>query len=297
MVAVGGAVALAVSSAPPSLAGQLTLLAIGSAVIGLPHGAVDHDVAARARSLTGVPFYVAYLGLVLVVGLTWWLAPQVAFLGFLAASAWHFGEGDLRHLAPVRTLGRVTRGLLVVGVLFSAQPDAVATLLGPSLAGLMPPAAWSGPIAASLLSLHIAVLLATPGIPFGRRSRAVADAVVVTLWLWCAPPILAFTGYFCLWHSLAHVRTLTREGIVQQLFPRALPLTLAASIGLVVGLQVLFRTVPEGAVASALLPAIAALAMPHMVLVELWRHRAASGLLVESAPGSGGTAGTWVGTD
>ena len=93
------------------------------------------------------------------------------------------------------------------------------------------------------------------------------------------------------------MRTLTREGIVQQLFPRALPLTLAASIGLVVGLQVLFRTVPEGAVASALLPAIAALAMPHMVLVELWRHRAASGLLVESAPGSGGTAGTWVGTD
>jgi len=283
LVAVGGAVALAVSSAPPSLAGQLVLLAAGSAVVGLPHGAVDHDVSARAGSLTGPAFYGAYIAAVAAVGLAWWLAPPVMFLTFLVASAWHFGEGDLRHLPGAGTLARATRGLLVIGVLFSAQPDAVSGLLGPTLAALMPPPAWSGPLAASLLSLHTAVLLANPGLPFRRRVGASADALVVTLWLWNAPPILAFAGYFCLWHSLAHVRTLTREGVVQQLFPRALPLTLAAAVGMGLGLLILFRNVPEGAIASALLPAIAALATPHMVLVELWRRRAASRLIARAA--------------
>jgi len=278
LVAVGGAVALAVSSAPPSLAGQLTLLTMGSAVVGLPHGAIDHDVAARAGSVTGPSFYAAYLATVAAVGVAWWLSPSVMFLAFLVASAWHFGEGDLRHLPAAGTRARATRGVLVVGVLFCARPDAVAGLLGPELAALMPPPAWTGPIAASLLALHIAMLLVTSGIRRRRRVGAAADALGVTLWLWNAPPILAFAGYFCLWHSLAHVRTLTREGIGSQLFPRALPLTLAASVGLALGLYVLLRSVPEGAVASALLPVIAALATPHMVLVEVWRRRMGSGL-------------------
>ncbi|MEC7947275.1 MAG: Brp/Blh family beta-carotene 15,15'-dioxygenase [Myxococcota bacterium] len=279
------AVSFAVAQATPTQGAQLVVLAVALVVLGLPHGALDDRVSARIFRVRGILFYVAYLAPVVATGLAWWVAPQASFLAFLAASAWHFGEGDLRELGPGpgATAARLTRGALIVGVLFTAQPAQVAELLGPSLSAEAPPAHASVTIALSLLAVHAAALIAARGDRLST-TRAVVDAAAVTLWLSLAPPLLAFAGYFACWHSRAHVETLYREGFGRAFWVRSLRLTVAAAVGGAVVLACVHRFAPQVAIAEALLPVIAALAAPHMALVEAWRRRARSGLWAHGGP-------------
>jgi len=272
-------VSIVVALATPTQSAQLVALAFAVVVLGLPHGALDDQISDRVFRVRGAGFYAAYLAPVVGTGMIWWAAPQFSFLAFLAASAWHFGEGDLRGFAPSRGMNaaRLTRGTLVVGVLFTARPAEVAELLGPVLSAGAPPAHAAPTIALSLLAIHAATLLAVGG---GGRStnRALLDAAAVTVWLSFAPPLLAFAGYFACWHSRAHVETLYREGFGRSFWGRSLRLTLAAAAGGTVVLASVHHFAGEVAVAEALLPVIAALATPHMALVEAWRRRARSGL-------------------
>lgn len=268
------AVGVAVVLVPPSLAAQLLLLGIGGTVVGLPHGALDEEVATRRLGMGVAAFYGTYLLTIAAMAGLWFMRPELAFLAFLAASAWHFGEGDLRDLGDSggRALPRITRGTLVVGTLFSAQPGAVAELLGPELSRVV----LSGPTAAcapiTLAAVHLAAMWSLPGVALRRRWVESFDAVAVMAWLSLAPPVLAFAGYFCVWHSRAHLVTLFERGFRDGFVRRALPLTLASGAGLgaaIVGLQVV---APQLAVAEFLLPVIAALATPHLLLVEAWRR-------------------------
>lgn len=260
----------AIGAPPESL--QLVLLALAGLTVGLPHGAVDHHVADRL-GVRGLAFYGPYLAIAAGVGLAWWGFPALSFGGFLLLSAWHFGEGDLRHLALERldTAVRWTRGLLVVGTLFLAQPSAVADLLGPGLAATVPSV---DPVWAILwlLGAHAVVLAVALESQPRAFEAALLDAAVVTAWLAVAPPLLAFAGYFGVWHSLAHIRTLRLEAVGRPLWWSALPLTVAAAVGGGAGLAAVHLADPTAPVAAVVLPVVAALATPHVVWVERWRQ-------------------------
>ena len=117
---------------PPSLAWQLIALIVAMTTTGLSHGAVDHLVASKCFQVRGVWFYLPYLAVSAATALVWVVSPPVALALFLAISVWHFGEGDLRDHAPDlehRAVASLTRGLIVVGVLFTAWPVEVAGLL------------------------------------------------------------------------------------------------------------------------------------------------------------------------
>jgi beta-carotene 15,15'-dioxygenase len=242
--------------------------------LGLPHGALDHRVGSQELGWSWWFFHGAYVATGLLVAVAWFLWPPLAAVAFLGLSAWHFGEADVRAL-DVRRGWRppliLARGALVVGLLASAWPSEVAALLGPwALLPAQTPRTLAAPI--SLWALNASLLVvAHRGSP-ARLAQAFLDAAAVAAWLWAAEPLLAFAGYFTVWHSFDHLRLL---GERLRLRPSALaaaviPYTVLAAAG---GAAIAAIGLGVGAAtsAAAALGAIAAVATPHLVLVELWR--------------------------
>ena len=61
---------------------------------GIPHGAIDHVLFFKKRSMTKLKFYILYIGLIVLFVLFWWKFPLISFLFFLILSAFHFGESQ-----------------------------------------------------------------------------------------------------------------------------------------------------------------------------------------------------------
>ncbi|QAU13192.1 Brp-like protein [Halorubrum sp. BOL3-1] len=112
--------------------------ALGTLVVGMAHGAVDHLVPLRAapdvslrRSLAVVSVVYAVLGGAVVAA--FFAAPGAAFVGFVALTWLHWGQGDVATLAVAgvdhlptsaeRWLALVVRGGLPMGVPLLAHPE------------------------------------------------------------------------------------------------------------------------------------------------------------------------------
>jgi Brp/Blh family beta-carotene 15,15'-monooxygenase len=243
--------------------------------LGLPHGALDHRVGGQALGWGTIPFHLGYVAAGLAFAALWFVVPALGAAAFLALSAWHFGEAEVRDL-PVRTASRpalaLARGAMVVALLAASWPAEVAALLGawsPVPADLprtiaLPVVAWGTNVA---LTAAAAERGAWPAV-----GRAALDAGIVAAWLWTAEPLLAFAGYFTAWHSLDHLRVL---GVRLRLAPTALaaavvPYTALAAAGGAL-IAALGFSVGGAPFAAAALGAIAAVATPHVALVEVWR--------------------------
>jgi len=77
-------------------------------LFGIPHGAIDHILFFRKRTMSQLKFYSLYLGLIVVFIAAWLYFPILSFVFFLILSAFHFGESQfvdaklsLRNLNPL----------------------------------------------------------------------------------------------------------------------------------------------------------------------------------------------------
>jgi Brp/Blh family beta-carotene 15,15'-monooxygenase len=285
-------------------------------VLGLPHGAVDHLTLARARGDAPTPRSLGAVGaLYLLLGgayaVGWFLAPLPAFLGFLALTWVHWGQGDVyplvacfdrTHLddAAGRALTVAVRGGLpmlvpllgsperyravaarVVGLFDAAAADALGWLTRPDLR-----------LALGVAFGCLTVLTLLRGYRRAGPTASLRVDVGETVLLWAyflvAPPVVAVGLYFTLWHSLRHVGRLavvdprSRESLaggdprasLRRVARDAAPLT-AVSLLLLAGLAV---AVPRGAAGVADLVAVylvllAVLTAPHVVVVTALDRR------------------------
>lgn len=257
------------------------LLAAGALVLllGMPHGAFD---VVFARKLFGVDdlkgwalFSLFYVGLsAAVVGL-WMVAPTLFLCAFLIFSAVHFG-GDPAGGASWLTRGLYGGAVIVLpalwhgpelqGLLGLVAGPASADLVAPVLSQLAPP--W---LAATVLACALQA----------RTSRLAAceSAALAALSL-AAPPLAAFTVYFCAMHSPRHIlRTLAglqaaevRGALALALWPTLAVLVTAALLGW----QVSDLSV-EARVMQLVFVGLAALTLPHMLLLERARGLAMTG--------------------
>lgn len=292
--------------------GYLPLL-IGIVLIGLPHGALDHLVPARAgfrwgRTPTGVTLYLlAYAGVAAAYLGLWTVLPVVAFLGFLLATVWHWGQGDMRFLEIFfgRTRSSAAsyhgallfRGLLPIAVPVLAHPGDVEHLLvhaagafGLDTAGVtVASPTWQGPAALALL-VTFSLMLGGLRCSWPDKRGVWLDVGEVTLlavFFTLVPAYPAIGIYFIAWHSLRHLarllllRPTDRDQVagghlrwpIVRLTRDLTPITLAA-IGLLLALYLVTRqnvVSTEGFVALYLVW-ISALTMPHLVVVALMDH-------------------------
>jgi Brp/Blh family beta-carotene 15,15'-monooxygenase len=288
VAALAGLLALSVL-APAAAVAAAVPVAVAGAVLGIPHGAVDHLVPwwwsggrrAPRRALALVT--AAYAAAASAAAAALLLLPTPALTAALVLSALHFGRGEV--VAWAERAGRpvpgpaadwlpcVAHGLAVVGLLLWRDPATTDPWVRSLSAGIADAALASR--TAGLALVAVAVAAAVAWLLSRHRARDAAELVLVAAVFAVAPPLAAFGAYFGLWHAVRHTgrlldlaraaggggwgaaaRRLARAGAL----PSAVALAAAAvlwRLGDVAGLQaqvsvLLALTFPHAAVVWAL---------------------------------------------
>jgi len=251
-------------------------------LVGLPHGAFDHDVGRRAfagrhGARWWQPFLAGYLILLAATLLLWLAAPGLALPAFLLLSVLHFGDADAPAETPARPVRVAAHGGAVVVVTAASHPgevERVFAVLAPADARWIE-AAFAGPLLISWAAAAIGTLGIYAG--SGRRDdqAAAVDLVLIALLFALVPPLVAFSLYFAVLHAPRALGRLVPSfaGFRSVPFvPVLLTLLAAAFAGLVyVGGGSL--SVESNVVRTTFL-LLSALTVPHMWLG--WRARSAA---------------------
>ena len=272
---------LALGRLSPQL--ELIVVAVLILVLGVPHGALDTIFAKQLygiRTLSGwLQFSLLYLLLAaLVVGLWLW-QPGLFLLGFLAISAAHFSGDPLQGVPwPARlfyggsvillpTIGHAQEIGRLFGLLVG---DATATPLVPWLRLL----AWPW-----LVGLALASLWQTRHDFWTALEMAAAGILAIV-----APPLVSFVVFFCGMHSARHIlRTMNFSGRSSWRYVAGAALLPMAGVlaGSALAWVFLRDTALDARVVQVVFVGLAALTVPHMVLVERVRL---SGWIREKIP-------------
>ncbi len=244
--------------------------------IGLPHGAMDGALAIHLgwmnRPIKVATFLLAYVGLAaLVVGM-WLIVPTVGFLVFLAISLFHFGRGDIVPRAKEHKVTEVLMrgGLVLAGIsLFHrSEVDSIFEVL----IGSNTTVVWL-----FLQAIGVSTLVLIPYVILmkSKQERTAASVEVISLLALfaIAPPLLGFAIYFCGVHSVRHFKHMgmmlkstlqqfqvTRTTVIFSLMTWAVGLLVLANQSASIGL--------EPALLQVIFIGLAALTVPHMILVD-----------------------------
>lgn len=272
-----GFTVLALAIALPSAFGaQLSLmdfpLIAGAAMLllGVPHGGFDVALAHRRWDIgtrsTLTAFLALYIGLAAGFAVLWFLLPQLALPVFIVMSGAHFA-GDWRADIPV--VPRMVVGLALItapALLHRAPVEEIFVWLVPADVAVKSAEVMA---AASIPLLQAAALIVL-ATAWSRPGAALEMAAVLLLAVFAAP-LVFFVTYWCGLHSLRHVLAVQAE-----LRPRSLPALARLSLpyapiaifGVVLG-ALLWPHLDLGqAVLAALFVSLAALTVPHMMLVD-----------------------------
>ena len=271
---------------------SVVVVVIVVALLGIPHGAVDHLAAAELGGPFDTSslrrFAIGYVGVMLAVAVVWLVAPTLALVVFLTVSVHHFGQSDLAYLRLSGARANAvqwSRGLLLVGLPLVAHVDLVSPVV--ERLGGGNPASWAWLAdrwilwSAMLVAQHVVIGWAFVHRHLDRPTlacEAVTVAALSTLFL-TADPLIGFAVYFGMWHSLAHLFVLadllgTEPSRLRSLGRLTAPLS-AVSILVVVAVVI-------GAVAAdrteLIVPLtfvfVSMLTMPHLLVVErIWSAR------------------------
>ena len=286
-----GVVALVIASLDGAEAAvsraQVAVLILAVAFLGLPHGALDPLIARRQGLWRGtigfIGFNLAYLAVAVAVVVVWLYLPAMSLLVFLLLSAWHFG-GDWAHGSS--RLARFGRGAALLTLPAAFHADTVTmiyTLLSGEAAGFLAEAQHRlAPVAA----IGLAVAALTQALDRSREARiSAAELAALAVFGLLLPPLVFFLVYFCGLHSPRHLRqrwsaaraesqALTRSAPLAGPGVWALGYTLAA-LALAGLLMVTLPGTgsPDAALLRVCFIGLAALTVPHMLLLDLrWRR-------------------------
>ncbi len=201
-------------------------IAVVGALLGVPHGAVDHLLpwwwgnpnrttpgGARGSTAARLGIFTVAYALVAAAALTALLvAPTPTLLVFFLLSAVHFGRGEVltsaeRASRPVPRAGAdwtvaAAHGLVVVGLLFWIRPADTNPLLGPLSPWLAREAVASRSWGLALVA--VVAVVALTRLLLGHRHLEAGELVLLAVVFTIAPPLAAFGVYFGGWHALRH---------------------------------------------------------------------------------------------
>lgn len=90
---------------------QVSLAGFLIALVGIPHGAIDHVLFVKNTKASPLFFYGFYLTLIILIVFIWLMFPQVGLVLFLILSAYHFGQSQL---SSYNTIPSLKKALLYI---------------------------------------------------------------------------------------------------------------------------------------------------------------------------------------
>ena len=262
----------------------LDLAALGAVVlIGLPHGALDGAIAIHLgfsrRMILFIRFLLLYVGMAGLVIAAWIVAPALCLLGFLVISMIHFGAGDARHGSGwVRGAEVLAHGGLVVAGI-SQMHRSESDVIFAYLTGGDTMLVWQGlDMLTVIVGVSLVVCLAQA--LWHRRWRGTAlELGVLAVLFALTPPLVGFAVYFCCVHSARHVAAIM-SGLRQHMSANAMLLqTLVFTVaswlaGAVAIWWFADMADPQPVILRVVFIGLAALTVPHMILVDGFYRRA-----------------------
>ena len=249
---------------------QILLLAPVVALLGLPHGALDLPIAETLWPLNGwrgkLRFAVIYLGLTALVIAFWLAVPGLALCAFLTYSALHFA-GDWQDSA-LRL--RWTGGLATVGapaLFHKSEVTALFTHLASA-----PVAGIAADALALLGGAALFALLGSVILSKQCRGQDAAEQLVLFTAAFFLPPLVYFMVYFCALHSIRHFSlAMAKIAHIRRSLITAISLSalvIAAAALAAIQLQTVHYLAVDEAVFNVVFIGLAALTVPHMILID-----------------------------
>ena len=262
----------------------LDLAALGAVVlIGLPHGALDGAIAIHLgfshRMILFIRFLLLYVGMAGLVIAAWIVAPALCLLGFLVISMIHFGAGDARHGSGwVRGAEVLAHGGLVVAGI-SQMHRSESDVIFAYLTGGDTMLVWQGlDMLTVIVGVSLVICLAQA--LWHRRWRGTAlELGVLAVLFALTPPLVGFAVYFCCVHSARHVAAIM-SGLRQHMSANAMLLqTLVFTVASwLAGAAAIWwfadMADPQPVILRVVFIGLAALTVPHMILVDGFYRRA-----------------------
>jgi Brp/Blh family beta-carotene 15,15'-monooxygenase len=202
-------------------------------VIGIPHGAGDHLIAAKIAQRENLTFHLKpfigfYLGIMLAYAALWFITPFVSFLIFIAISVFHFGDmEDIQKVDPAHRLRNFLQTLFLGSgilsfILFSHYSDVtkIVSQMGVSIPRSIP----SYFIFISLLFLFLG---------FQKKNLHPFLPTFLTLVIgYLLPLIPAFICYFSCCHAITSFEGMRKhlEMGIMELYKKLIPFSLGALI-------------------------------------------------------------------
>ncbi|HKL16177.1 MAG TPA: Brp/Blh family beta-carotene 15,15'-dioxygenase [Balneolaceae bacterium] len=268
---------------------EIWVVVLSVLIIGIPHGAIDHIMAAELFSLNQtlkdhLIFYSSYLLIMFIIGALWIFLPEAGMALFLIISIYHFGQADmedfLKEREPVNRLFYSARGLLIIGLIVFSEPTTTYPIMADAMQ--MNTLVLSDFMPSANSSLWILIgfygLISVFGIVTGRVENVpnfVIDSLLLTLFLWVTGPLIGFAVYFALWHSAGHINEMReffesrgKSLSVAQFYKKATPFTLVSIVGLLLLLLINVQINLENRFLSLMFILISVLTLPHMLIVE-----------------------------
>ena len=249
---------------------ELVTMAILIVILGVPHGVLDTVFASNLYNFRTakdwVGFAVVYFIPAALVVALWQLAPQLFLAGFLVISIVHF-SGDPS--PGTRVLSRIFYGgaiIVLPTILYAPE----VTQLFSFLVG--PDAATQTVSALLYLKWPWLVGLALAAID-RMRSDWLSGLEITALGLLAtlAPPLVAFTVFFCIMHSARHIlRTMNyfdQISLPRMVFTAATPMLVTVILS-VAAWNFFGDTAIDVRVSQLVFVGLAALTVPHMAIVE-----------------------------
>ncbi|MGF1578411.1 MAG: Brp/Blh family beta-carotene 15,15'-dioxygenase [Gemmataceae bacterium] len=272
---------------------QIILLTIGVALIGVPHGALDHWYGwtllnTRVGRWWPLIFFAGYGVVMSCVVVGWFGIPMFTLLLFLGLSALHFGYEDIQQRTlPIlfQPFVALAVGSMVIWIPYFVHETRIQELFRWIAPGTLEDIVIPPTILFLVMGCVLLGYLANLGIDAVRHQSPdsmveIFRIVSLGLLFATATPLLSFTVYFCAWHSIRGLIHLAKDMapdndfrgwklLVQRSFPlTGLTLLLAAC-----GSWFLWRT---DTIAPNLIQIVflglSVIAIPHLLLHLVCEH-------------------------
>ena len=267
----------------------LWVVVLSVLVIGIPHGAIDHIMAAELYDLNQtlkdhLLFYASYLLVMIVIGVLWIFLPEAGMALFLIISIYHFGQADMEEFLirhePFNRLFYFARGFLIIGLIIFSDPLTTYPIMADAMridtivfSGFMPAATFS-----LWFIISVYFIISTAAVLTNRiedASTFIVDSLLLTFFLLVTGPLIGFAVYFALWHSAGHINEMReffedrgKSLSVGKFYKKATPFTIVSIIGLALLLYINVQLNLENQFLSLMFILISVLTLPHMLIVE-----------------------------
>jgi len=279
---------------PPDFSWMVYGAAVMVALVGVPHGGLDHWTGrrlleSRFENRWWMMFFPGYLSLSAIVALFWVYFPVATVVGFFLVSAWHFGREDQyssmsqkltsRFTAATKHVSAIALGGLVIWIPAIFRPDEMEQLLRIIVPGdsetqtkqIVSITNWIAMVMCPLAGLFYCLRLMVQGRDWNALVVPATAVLAAT-----TPILVSFTAFFCLWHSILGLSRLRiQEGISGVAFLRSvLPLSVLAVCGVAIS-GWWFIAATKGSSIDTVLASLqtlfiglSAIAVPHLLLHE-----------------------------